>query len=353
MARTVVWLTAALLLLIPMTGVADASTQYVRCHLKNDWPPYKTGDDQTFTLPALTRPVYEDYRAHCDFDFDIEIHGEIDHPLEKMMNDLKIILNDNADFRKALEAPSNGITVHIETSGGGDVNTALRIGRILRDLQAHIIIGGVGPRNAAGMYPTTGECVSSCVFLLAGGVSRLVIGRVGVHRPYFTALSTKRAPDEVARDYGQQRTIITKYLNDMNVPASLLDFMDETPPESVHYLTELELTKYHLNADDPIFNERQIARGADIRGLTSAQYRQRIVEEDTICGPISKCSFGPLEQHDQCLTEQLTCIEAVSWGLSIPEYLKRGKEAQRCGSLGESASVDALRACVKAAMLGK
>jgi hypothetical protein len=33
--------------------------------------------------------------------------------------------------------------------------------------------------------------------------------------------------------------------------------------------------------------------------------------------------------------------------------LKRQKEAQRCGSLGESASVDAFTACVKAAMLGK
>ena len=268
------------------------------------------------------------------------------------MEDLKLILNDDPDFRKALAAPSHGITVHIATSDGGDVNTALRIGRILRDLQSHIIIGGF-VSTPTGMDPTD-ECVSSCVFLLAGGVSRLVIGRVGVHRPYFTALSTKLAPAEVSQAYEQQRTMIIKYLNDMNIPLSLLDFMDETPPESIHYLTVTEIAKYHLNGDDPLFNERIIARNADVRGLTSAQYRQRLVEEDSICGTIdSTCNSGTSEQIQQCRLQHITCTQAVSWGLSIPEYLKRQKEAQRCGTVGESASVDALTACVKAAMLGK
>jgi len=290
---------------------------------------------------------------HAESPFEIDIDGEIDQSLAKMMDDLKLILNDDPDFKKALQAPSRGITVHINTSGGGDVTTALHIGRILRDLQSHIIIGGFIP-TPTGMMEATGECVSSCVFLLAGGVSRLVIGRVGVHRPYFTALSPKRSPAEVSQYYEQQRTMIIKFLNHMNVPLSLLDFMDETPPESIHYLTAAELAKYHLDGDGPIFNERIIARMADIRGLTSAQYRQRLVDEDSICGTINAtCNSGTLEQTAQCRDQHFTCTSAVSWGLSIPEYLKRQKEAQRCGSLGESASVDAFTACVKAAMLGK
>jgi hypothetical protein len=213
---------------------------------------------------------------------------------------------------------------------------------MIRDLQGHV---GV---------PHPSECVSSCVFLLASGVDRFVFGRVGVHRPYFTTLSTKLAPGEVSRAYQEQRTQITKYLHDMNVPSSLLDLMDETPPESVHYLTKTELAKYHLNAVDPIFDERRIADNAYVRGLTSAEYRQRLVEEDSICGTIeATCNSGTSEQTEQCRLQHMTCTQAVSWGLSIPEYLKRQKEAQRCPSFRESASLDAFMACIKSAMLGR
>jgi hypothetical protein len=343
LARIVTWLNGALLLLILSCNVGHAGSVYVGCNLKADWPPYKTGTHQWFALTALNRGIYDEYQTHCAFAnvFDITIDGDIDHTIVSLLASLKNILDSDTYYQKLLGAASTALYISLNSSGG-DVDSALTIGRIIRALQARTVV------------PLPDECVSSCVFLLAGGVDRVVWGMVGVHRPYFPTLSTKLSPDEVSQAYEQQRTLIRKYLNDMNVPSSLLEFMDETPPESVHYLNQIELVKYLLNSVDPIFDERRIARMADVRGLTSSEYRQRVVEENAICGTIeSTCNSGTAAQIEQCGMQHLTCTDAVSWGLSIPEYLKHHKEAERCPSLRESASVDAFVACVKAAMLGK
>jgi hypothetical protein len=80
MARTVMWLNAALALLISMAGVAHASAVYVDCDLKQDWPPYKAGDHQRFVLPDLNHTLYDTYREHCDFlyEFQVVIDGDIE-----------------------------------------------------------------------------------------------------------------------------------------------------------------------------------------------------------------------------------------------------------------------------------
>ena len=55
---------------------------------------------------------------------------------------------------------------------GGDVDTALSIGRIVRADKAAVAVLG------------DGRCLSSCVFVLAGGAIRYVAGPVGIHRPF-------------------------------------------------------------------------------------------------------------------------------------------------------------------------
>ena len=343
LARIVMWLSGALLLLMSLCNVGHASAVYVDCNLKADWPPYKTGTHQWLALTALNRAIYEEYQSHCDFAhiFNITIDGDLNATIAAIIETLKNILDLDTYFRKYLAIASSGFYVYLNSSGG-DVASALHIGRLIRELQATTAV------------PFPDECVSSCVFLLAGGVDRVVLGLVGVHRPYFPTLSTKLSRDQVSQAYEQQRTLMVNYLNDMNIPSSLLEFMDETPPKSVHHLNQVELAKYHLNAVDPIFDERRIAHMADMRGLTSSEYRQRVVEENAICGTIgSTCNTGNATQIERCGMQHLTCADAVSWGLSIPEYLKRHKEAERCPSLRESTSVDAFAACIKAAMLGK
>jgi hypothetical protein len=251
------------------------------------------------------------------------------------------ILWSDEIFKKYIESVSPGVSIKLNAYGG-DINTALRVGRLIRDIRAEV---SVEPHD---------KCISSCIFLLLGGVERKLRGDVGIHSPYYSARSTKLTRSEISRANEQQRALIAKYLDDMNVPLSLLDFIYKTPPDSIHFLSRAELAKYHLNSVDPMFDERRSAFTAALRGVTSAEYQQRIVEDDSICGAFeSTCNAGTEEQIAQCRLQRQTCTDAVSWGLSIPEYLKRNNEAVRCPSLRDSASVDAFVACIKAAMLRK
>jgi hypothetical protein len=343
-ARIVMTLITALLLLVLIVGEAHAGALYVDCYLKKDWPPYKAGDWPRFVLPEINRTIYDDLQHHCDFFlrmFVFRIDAEIDRSVETALISLKKILETNTIFRKYVESASVGVSIELNAYGG-DVNTALRVGQIIRDIQAEV---SVEPHD---------KCISSCIFLLLGGVARKPRGDVGIHCPSYSTPSTKLTPSEISRADEQQRSLIAKYLDDMNVPLSLLDFIYETPADAIHLLSRAELAKYHLDLVDPIFDGRRTAFMAALRGVTSAEYQQRIIKDDSICGAFeSTCKVETEEQIAQCRLQRLTCTDAVSWGLSIPEYLKRNNEAVRCPSLRDSASVDAFVACIKAAMLSK
>lgn len=57
-------------------------------------------------------------------------------------------------------------------SHGGSVDAAIAAGRTIRQMRAWVSV------------PSKAHCLSACVFLLAGGATRLVSGEVGIHRPY-------------------------------------------------------------------------------------------------------------------------------------------------------------------------
>lgn len=59
-------------------------------------------------------------------------------------------------------------------SPGGDVAAAMKIGSILRK----------DPNHAVRIKQPS-NCLSSCVFILAGATQRQILGRVGIHRPYY------------------------------------------------------------------------------------------------------------------------------------------------------------------------
>jgi hypothetical protein len=200
-------------------------------------------------------------RDHCGSSLsasvDIAISGHIDRELEAAIRRLYAALMGDGNFRLRLAWPQPGIRVRVVKSLGGNVERALRIGRMLRDLQASVWVEE--------------ECSSSCVFLLAGAVQRSTLAaRIGIHRPYFRNLSPMANPSAVSRVYKQHRQRITRFLTDMNVPVSLVDAMDAIPTEQAHYLTRAELKFYRLDEADPAFQERLNARNDALRDITSA-----------------------------------------------------------------------------------
>jgi hypothetical protein len=88
---------------------------------------------------------------------------------------------------------------------GGDVETALSMGRILRS------------DRAAAEVRNDGKCFSSCVFVLAAGVNRYVRGPVGIHRPYAPIDNLVTAGSQKER-YQRLENEVKAYLRSMNIP---------------------------------------------------------------------------------------------------------------------------------------
>jgi hypothetical protein len=179
-------------------------------------------------------------------------------------------------------------------SEGGDVERAIRIGRMLRELNATIWIGN--------------SCLSACVFILAGGVDRSIFGTVGVHRPYFSSLDRRSSPQVVVREMARIDALITNFLREMNLPVGLLDTMKGVGPSEIRVLSGGALQSSGLNAPDPVFDELRTAHDAWRYGTNSAEIRRRRVVSDR-CHPQGSHNY--------------VCGEAIMYGLSESEYRRR------------------------------
>lgn len=188
-------------------------------------------------------------------------------------------------------------------SDGGDVDAAMRVGRALREADALVHVDGT--------------CVSSCVLILASGVSRWVMrnrdARVGVHRLYFAAADPAMSTADARRRYVAVRQRVAGYLEEMGIASELLTLMESTPPESIRYLNENELTLFRLEGADPGYEETLIAKLAYQYGLSSATYRERLAKVERMCGP---WSLKPDPKRADC-------EGPLMYGLSPSEYQQR------------------------------
>lgn len=132
-----------------------------------------------------------------------------------------------ATFLKEMAKRPDMIALH---SPGGIVKEAQKIGRTIRNEE---LPTGV----FAGAF-----CMSSCPYVLAGGVERVVSLRsiVGLHQHYYE--QPKLIPAVFAVEdiqIGQGETM--EFLIDMNIEPSLMIYSLKTPPEQIYALIEAEL----------------------------------------------------------------------------------------------------------------
>ena len=120
-------------------------------------------------------------------------------------------------------------------SPGGMVFEALSIGRTIRDqeLSTSVLTGAF--------------CMSSCPYVLAGGVERSVSlnGVVGLHQHYYEQpryMPVVFAIEEIQA--GQGETM--EYLIEMGVDSSLMLYSLKTPPDQIYALVESELTETRI-----------------------------------------------------------------------------------------------------------
>jgi len=157
-------------------------------------------------------------------------------------------------------------------SKGGDVETAVSMGKILR----------ADGEKAYVRVMEGKSCVSSCVFLLAGGSNRYVWGRVGIHRPFSpTDIGTNAALQK--QNYERLGVQIKGFLRDTNIPPELFDHMMRIPPEKIKYLSQDELQRYGLNENDPYQDAARVAAAAKDMGITTKELLSRQARINAEC----------------------------------------------------------------------
>ena len=188
-------------------------------------------------------------------------------------------------------------------SDGGDVHVAIDLGYAIRKAEPHIFVRG------------NERCLSSCVLLLAAGVQRTVLGEVGVHRPYFSALDTDASLSQIKQKRDATNASIRKYLVDMDVSTALLDMMLMVRPEEIRYLTREQLAQMRLSGIDANWDEMRTAKLASFYGLRSGEYRSRDANAK------ARCDLAGSSIED--VIRYQACQDAIILGISAAEAQKR------------------------------
>lgn len=168
-------------------------------------------------------------------------------------------------------------------SEGGSVVAAISIAKAIR---ASVSMRGVGTTR----IPVDSGCYSACVFILAGSYRRMVLGKVGIHRPYFIGdeyaqmgyKNLKQAYDGL---YGKLTTLFKQW----NLSRSLVDDMFDVESTDVRILTEEELGSYGLNKTDWVLTEEH---NAEVRAVCG---------EEDLAESKAKLTFWDSPRGEECL----------------------------------------------------
>ncbi|MVA59268.1 hypothetical protein [Agrobacterium vitis] len=137
-----------------------------------------------------------------------------------------------ADLEAAIR--SSGAKIVTFDSGGGNIDSALRIGRAIRSL-------GVSTIQLRAM-----ECSSACTLAFIGGVNRSAEpGSIGVHRTSFSG-DVNLSGHEAAAAVQDITARIMTYMIEMGIDPRLLQLSLSTDSGDMRYLTGKEMQQYNI-----------------------------------------------------------------------------------------------------------
>jgi len=203
--------------------------------------------------------------------YTINFQGDIANGNASVLN--RIIDNLNSNESKNWKDCGDSIRkTIILNSKGGDLDESIIMGRIIRKNQMEVIVPG-----------GSGECLSACVYMLSGGVERVILGSVGVHRSYFVALNSDVSIGGIRARRDNISKKVRDYLNEMDISLSLIDYIESTPPESIRILSDGDLRLFRLDGLDSAYEEKKTAEKARKYNLTSAEFRRRDIKSRDLC----------------------------------------------------------------------
>lgn len=153
------------------------------------------------------------------------------------------------------EAGQKGIKVSqvmLIESPGGFTGGATVLGLFIRKMKMQVVVGRpVAPVVTATSGLTAGTCASACTYVLMGGVKRTYTknSRIGVHRSHnggdvIDPITKKNVNFTVDRAAADEH--LTKYFRIMGVDAGLIKLINDTPSETIHWLTPAEMKRYRV-----------------------------------------------------------------------------------------------------------
>lgn len=123
---------------------------------------------------------------------------------------------------------------------GGNAYASLQMGRLIRAKKLNTYV-------AKGSY-----CGSACVYVVAGGLVRMVYGRLTVHRKSFDERMYLESVEKFLKK-GDEETI--SYFREMGISDLLSDAIIMTPNWATRELTSTELQRWGIHATDRIYEE--------------------------------------------------------------------------------------------------
>lgn len=156
-----------------------------------------------------------------------------------------------------------GVAGVLLNSEGGSVLAAIDIAKAIRTSASMRRSGGTT------IVPVGAGCYSACVIVLAGSYRRLVLGPVGIHRPFLVGdEAAQMGRRNLQQAYDGLYLELTTLFKQWNLSRSLVDDMFAVASTDVHVLNEHELDSYGLNKNDWVLTEQN---NAEVRAACGGQ----------------------------------------------------------------------------------
>lgn len=241
---------------------------------------------------------------------------------------LQVIQRNTSDLKKIGCNPEVvGRPIIFLWSEGGQVYEAIRMGRVIRSL---------------GLSTWARDCRSACIFLLAGGTTRIASNNVFIHRPYSNIYPANVTPQDIRRLHDEVRATIAAYLIEMDISEKLLDTMLAVPPDEYRLLTTQEMDAFRLTGTDSAILESSLVNGAKFYGVSLERFRE-------VEGILTRRRAQEYDLH--CKNYRFAselCRLGLLFGYKYDEANSRFERAQACDP---SLSVSQYDACRKKALL--
>lgn len=123
---------------------------------------------------------------------------------------------------------------------GGNRFSAMAMGRLIRERKLNTYVA------------KDSRCGSACIFVVSGGLVRMVYGYVTVHRPSFGDDMRIGAVEKYLKQGDEE---MSEHFKQMGFSINVADAVLMTPHWATRELTEVELRRWGVNATDRMYEE--------------------------------------------------------------------------------------------------